>query len=842
MSLSIAARIARREMRGGLKGFRVFLACLALGVAAIAAVGSVREGIEDALKREGATLLGGDADIELTYRFASEEELNWMRQVSLSQSEIVQFRSMAVVGSGLEAERALTEIKAIDDAYPLIGQVGLVDGVSFATAMAGQGGLPGAVMDRLLVDRLGLDRGSIFQLGETSFVLGGIIAREPDNAGAFALAPRTIVRTVDLAESGLLKPGTLFETHYRLLLPPNPDFPKLSVEAGDQIEGAMRWRDRRNAAGGTRRFLDRLATFLVLVGLAGLVIGGVGVSSAVRAYLDEKIPVIATLKSVGAEGRVIFQVYLIQVGALAMLGILIGLAIGATLPFLATPFLASILPVAPENKLQVMALAQAALYGALTAAIFALWPLARTERIRAATLFRDAAFGLSGAPSARYVAVISVLLAALIGTAALFTDSARLVIWSAFGLAGAFLLLVLAGSLLKRLAGRVAQASLLRGRIALRHALGAIGGPGTEAATVVVSLGLGLSVLAAIGQIDRNLKSAISQELPDLAPSFFFVDIQTDQLEGFRARLDSDPAVSRVDEAPMLRGLITHINGQPAIEVAGRHWVLRGDRGITYSDFPPENSEVTKGEWWPEDYDGPPQISFGSTEAEEMGLKLGDMMTVNVLGRDITGEITSFRSVDFSNAGMGFVLSMNPAALRGAPHSHIATVYASQEAEGPLLRDLATAYPNITAIGVRDAIGRVTAVLESVAGAITYGALASLLTGGIVLVGAAAASERSRRYEAAILKALGASRAHILMNFSLRSLIMGLAAGLVAIGAGALAGWAVISWLMELEYQFFFGSALMVILAGIVLTMGAGLFFSLRALSTRPAQTLRSRE
>jgi putative ABC transport system permease protein len=158
------------------------------------------------------------------------------------------------------------------------------------------------------------------------------------------------------------------------------------------------------------------------------------------------------------------------------------------------------------------------------------------------------------------------------------------------------------------------------------------------------------------------------------------------------------------------------------------------------------------------------------------------------------------------------------------------------------LRDLATAYPNITAIGVRDAIGRVTAVLESVAGAITYGALASLLTGGIVLVGAAAASERSRRYEAAILKALGASRAHILMNFSLRSLIMGLAAGLVAIGAGALAGWAVISWLMELEYQFFFGSALMVILAGIVLTMGAGLFFSLRALSTRPAQTLRSRE
>lgn len=842
MSFGIAARIARREMRGGLRGFRVFLACLALGVAAIAAVGSVREGIEDALKREGATLLGGDADIELTYRFASEQERDWMQSVSLAQSEVVQFRSMVVVGTGLEAERALTEIKAIDQAYPLVGQVGLVDNVAFADAMDGKDGLPGAVMDRMLADRLGLVPGAVFSLGETPFVLGGIIAREPDNAGAFALAPRTIVRTEDLSGSGLLQPGTLFETHYRLLLPPNPDFAQVSRDAKKEIDGAMRWRDRRNAAGGTRQFLDRLATFLVLVGLAGLVIGGVGVSSAVRAYLDEKISVIATLKSLGAEGRVIFQVYLIQVGCLALIGIMIGLTLGAALPFLAAPFLASILPVTPDNNIQIVALAQAALYGALTAAIFALWPLARTERIRAATLFRDAAFGLSGTPAPRYVAVIVLLLAALVSTAAVFTDSTKLVIWATVGLAGAFLLLVLAGSLLKRLAGRLAKASILQGRVALRHALGAIGGPGTEAATVVVSLGLGLSVLAAIGQIDRNLKSAISQELPDLAPSFFFVDIQTDQLEGFRARLDSDPAVSRVDEAPMLRGLITQINGKPAIEVAGRHWVLRGDRGITYSDQPPENSEVTKGEWWPENYDGPPQISFGATEAEEMGLKLGDQMTVNVLGRDITGEITSFRSVDFSNAGMGFVLSMNPAALRGAPHSHIATVYASQEAEGPLLRDLATAYPNITAIGVRDAIGRVTAVLESVAGAITYGAMASLLTGGIVLIGAAAASERARRYESAILKALGASRAHILLNFSLRSLVMGMAAGLVAIGAGALAGWAVISWLMELDYQFYVGSALIVILAGIALTMGAGLFFSLRALSTRPAQTLRSRE
>ncbi|WP_157937751.1 ABC transporter permease, partial [Oceaniglobus roseus] len=382
----------------------------------------------------------------------------------------------------------------------------------------------------------------------------------------------------------------------------------------------------------------------------------------------------------------------------------------------------------------------------------------------------------------------------------------------------------------------------LHGHSALRLALGSVGGPGGEAASVVLSLGLGLTVLAAVGQIDSNLRNAIARDLPDVAPAYFMVDIQPDQIDGFRQRLAETPGVSKVRSAPMMRGVITKINGRDAMEVAGDHWVVRGDRGLTYAAEPPPDTKVTAGEWWPKDYDGPPQVSFAQEEADEIGLKLGDTITVNVLGRDITAEITSFRAVDFSTAGIGFVMTMDPAALRGAPHTFISTIYATPESEAGILRDIATAYPNITAIRVRDAIDRVTVVLGGIAAAITYGALATLITGAVVLIGAAAAGERARTYEAAVLKTLGAERRTILASFALRSAMLGAAAGIVAIVAGGLAGWGVSRFVMETSFRFEPVSALLIVAGGVLLTLLAGLGFAWRPLAARPARVLRGAE
>lgn len=842
MSLAIAARIAKRELRGGLRGFRIFLACLILGVAAIAAVGSVREAISAGLELEGATILGGDAEIELTYRFAEDSERAWIVQNAEASNEIIDFRSMAVFGTGDATERALTQVKAVDDAYPLYGAVELSPAMPFEAALAGENDRPGAVMDPILSERLGMTIGDVFRLGSNEFVLMAHLIDEPDAAtGGFGLGPRTIIASPGLEGSGLIQPGTLFETEYKMRLPEDADLDALRAAAETEFNGG-RWRDRRNGAPGVQEFVDRLSSFLVLVGLAGLAVGGVGISAAVSAYLERKTAVIATLKTLGAETRTIFQTYLLQIGALTVVGLVMGLALGAAIPLLLAPLLESRLPVPAAFALHPGPLAEAALYGTLAALIFTLWPLARVEEVRAATLFRDGALSTKSRPRLLWVAVTAILFVLLVSAAAYFSELWQVTLGAAGGLLAAFALLVLAARLARVLARFLAARRALRGRSALRLALGSVGGPGSEAVSVVLSLGLGLTVLAAVGQIDSNLRGAIARDLPEVAPAFFMVDIQPDQIEPLTESLTARPAVSNVESAPMLRGIITEINGRPAAETGGDHWVLQGDRGVTYSDRPVEGTNITHGEWWPEGYDGPPQISFATEEALELGLKLGDAITVNILGRDITAEVTSFREVDFSTAGIGFILSMNPGALRGAPHSFISTIYAEPDDEAAILRDVSNAYANITAIRVKDAIDRVSEVLEGIAAAITYGALATLVTGGIVLIGAAAAGIHARTYEAAILKTVGASRATILKSFATRSAMLGAAAGLVAILAGALAGWAVMHFVMELDYRFEPLSALMIVVGGVVATLVTGLAFAWGPLAARPARVLRARE
>jgi putative ABC transport system permease protein len=837
--MSLALSIARRELRGGLKGFRVFLACLALGVAAIAAVGTLRAGIQQGLSEQGAVILGGDAEMRFAYRTADAEERAYMERIATRVSEVYDFRSMVLT----EDDQALTQIKAVDSAWPLTGSAGLDPAIPVAEALGPQNGLPGAIMDPVLMDRLDLAIGDSFRLGTQEFRLTAALTREPDNASTgITLGPRTVIRSQDLANSGLLAAGSMYETRYRLLLPPGADLAALKAQAETQFrEKGLRWTDSRNAAPGIETFVDRIGSFLVLVGLAGLAVGGVGISAAIRSYLDGKTETIATLKTLGATGGLIFRSYLWQTALLAGLGIVLGVALGAVVPVLAAPLIEASLPFPADIRLAPMALVEAAFYGALSALIFTLLPLARTESIRPAALYRGGD-GTRAWPRRRYLAALLGLSLALVGSATWLSGIPELALGAAGGIIGALLILALAAWILRRAARRTARSRLTRGRPALRAALAAIGAPRSDATPVVLSLGLGLSVLAAVGQIDWNLRSAIATDLPTRAPAFFFIDIQPDQIGPFLTRVTEDPSVSDVETAPMLRGMVTQINGRPAREVAGNHWVVRGDRGITYAATPGEKTRITAGAFWAEDYTGEPQISFAAEEAAEMGLKLGDTMTVNILGRDITGKITSFREVDFSNAGIGFIMTMNPAALTGAPHTHIATVYAPPEAEAAILRDVTKTWPNITAIRIREAVDRVTEALSAIATATAWAAAGTLLTGFVVLVGAAAAGERARIYESAILKTIGATRRRILVSFALRSALMGGAAGVVAVVAGGVAGWGVMTFVMDSAYRFEPLSALGIVLGGIIATLVAGLMFALRPLSVRPARTLRAQD
>lgn len=835
---ALALRLALRELRGGLAGFGVLIACLALGVASIAAVGSVRAAIEAGIAGEASTLLGGDAEITFAYRFADDEELRWMREHAAALSETVDFRSLAASATG---ERALVQVAAVDDAYPLFGTVALAGGGGIAEALAVVDGRPGLVAERLLADRLGLRVGDPITLGTRIFRLSSIADAIPDGGGAIAFGPRVIVRLADLDGSGLLAEGALFDSEYRLRLAPDADLGGLEADAAARFaDRGLQWRDRRDGAPGVSRFVDRLAAFLTLIGLAGLAVGGIGVAVAARAHIEARTPTIATLKTLGAEGWLVFSVYLVEVGLIALCGIALGVGLGAALPLLAAPLAEGRLPVPAAFGLYPVPLAEAALYGLLTALAFTLLPLARVLAVRPAALYRD--HNAPGRPRATALAATLGAALALVGSAAYLSGAPWLAVAVAGGLVAALVLLAMAARGLVALAKRTGNGPMVRGRPALRWALAALGAPGGDAVPAVLALGLGLGVLAAIGQVDANLRRLVARDLPARAPAFFFVDIQDDQLAGFRDAAAEIPGVGQIESAPMLRGVLTRINGRPAREVAGPHWVLNGDRGVSFAATPPPGTTLSEGSWWPEDYAGPPLVSFAAEEARELGLKLGDRLTVNILGRDIEATIASLREVHFESMGIGFVMIMNPAALAGAPHTSIATVDATPAAEGPLVRVVAGNWPNITAIPVREGIARVAALLDGIAAAARWAALATLSTGLVVLVGAAAAGERRRVVEVAVLKTLGATRRRILASLALRAALTGTAAGAVAIVAGCAAGWAVTRFLLGAAYAPALWSALGIVAGGALVSLLAGLAFALRPLGARPARVLRARE
>ena len=851
MSFALAFRFALREMRGGLAGFRVFLACLALGVAAVAAVGSVKTAIESGLSDKGREILGGDAELRLTYRRADPAELSEVRAVADQVSEIVDFRSMAVATSRIsgEVERGLTQVKGVDAAYPLYGEVGLSPAMPLAEALAPRNGVYGLVMQQVLIDRIGLELGDEVRLGLGRYELRAALDVEPDGVGGgFGLGPRIIVLTEALNESGLLGEGSFYESALRLQLPADEDLDLLRERFADDAEAfGWRWRDKRNGAPGVQRFVERIAAFLILVGLAALAVGGVGISSAVRSYLSEKTETIATLKTIGATGRGIFYVYLIQIGLLTVLGVALGLALGGGLPALVGPLFAGVLPLPVLFGLYAEPLAEAAIYGVLTALLFALWPLARTKEVRAAALFRDMAAPSRGLPPLADLAMIGAVLAALVAAALWFSGAWLLAAWFMAGVAGALATLWVVSKLVAWAAARAARSTLPRGRPALRLALAAIGGPGGETTGAALSLGLGLTVLAAIGQIDFNMRSIISDQLPEDAPAFFFVDIQNNQLDGFLDEAKAQNGVGDIATAPMLRGVITALDGVPVAEAKdqvdpGARWVLEGDRGVSYAALPPPGAVITEGEWWAADYAGPPLVSFSAEEGAELGLAIGDTISVNILGRDMTATVANFREIDWRGMGINFLMILDPGTMAGAPHTHIATVHAEAATEAPLLRAVGGAFPNVTAIRVRDAIDRVSAGLGDLALASRWGAGAVLITGLVVLIGAAAAGERRRAYEAAILKTLGASRKRILGSFALRAGLVGAAAGVVAIGFGAGAAWAVITYVMESDFRFDAVSALAVVVGGALASLLAGLSFAWSSLAARPAQVLRARE
>jgi putative ABC transport system permease protein len=838
-------RFAWRELRGGLHGFYVFVTCIALGSMAIAGVGSVAASLAAGLARQGQVILGGDLSFTLIQREAKPDELAFLQSCG-QVSSAATMRAMARDPGG---EATLVEMKAVDAAYPLFGQVVLDPPGPLSAALAQRDGAFGAVADPTLMTRLAIKPGARVTIGNATFEIRTALSNEPDQlAGGIGFGPRLMVSEAGLRATGLLQPGSLVRWHYRLRLPANDTTDAAANVVMAQARARFPqagWdiRSRSKASPQLERNVERFTQFLTIVGLTALLIGGVGVGNAVKSHLDRRRDTIATMKALGATGSRVFAVYLTQVLLLAAVGGMIGMALGAALPYLVNWSLGAIIPLPIEPAVHASELALALVYGLLTALAFALWPLGRAHDVPVGALFRDTVAPQPRLPRKIYLALTGAAVAALATLAVLLAYDQRVAVIYVGTAAVVFLLLRLVAALLMFLARHAPHAR----STSLRMAVANIHRPGALTPTIVLSLGLGIALLVTVIEIDGNLRRQFSAELPAKAPSFYFLDIPSDQAERFDAFVRAQAPVAKLEEVPMLRGRIVSAHGTPAEDLKPSDdaaWVLQSDRGITYATKVPEGSRLVEGQWWKPDYDGPPLVSFEKKIADGLGLKLGDPVTINVLGRNITARIANMRTVDWQSLSINFVMVFSPNAFRGAPHTHLATLtypnggMAAQE--GAVIGAVAKAFPMVTTVRVKEALEAIGAIVANLVLAINGASAITLLAAALVLGGALAAGHRHRVYDAVILKTLGATRARLVGAYAIEYLLLGSATAVFGVLSGSLAGWLIVSDLMHLRFSWLPWPALAAALGAVAATVALGLIGTFSALGQKPASVLRN--
>jgi putative ABC transport system permease protein len=842
LSLPLALSIALRELRAGAGGLAIFVICIALGVMAVAAIGSLSASFDEALARQGRLLVGGDLSFERVHRRASEEE----RAALVEQGQVTESASLRAMSRIPGGKSALIEVKAVDPAYPLYGDVVIAK-------PEGGGAIwrePGVIVaEQSLLERLNIGIGDALSIGDATVTVGGILGTQPDRlADRLAYGPRVLMSLETLDRTGLIQPGSLIRWIYRLKLPEPKGNDKTALNTARFTmearfpEGGFAINDWTDPAPSVRREVKRFTQFISLVGLAALLLGGIGVANAIGSYMAKKRGVIATFKTLGASSRLVLAVYLIQALMLAGLGIVMGLALGAATPALLAATYGEALPIELAVEPHPLSLLTAAGAGLLTMLLFVLLPLGRATVVPPAVLMRAHLTDENEKPPLAFIVTAAASGLALFALAIAASEERVITSSISAGIVAGFLLLLGFGWLLQRFAARFRRSQ----PPSLALALASIAGPGSIARQVAVSLGLGLGFLVAIALIERSLMAEFQNNIQADAPAYYFLDIDAKDLAAFRDTAKAVEPNAKLADAPMLRGRIVAINGVPAEKVKAEpdsRWVLASDRGLTYTDTLPEGSTIVEGEWWAPGYSGPPLVSFDADTGPGLGLKLGDTLTVNVLGRNVEARIANFRKIDWESLAINFVMVFSPNTLVGAPHRVLVTLEypkgTTSEGEAKLIQSLADRFPLVTAIKVGDIVEAAKDLLNKVMTAIRMTAGVTLLIGALVLAGAVAATQQRRKYQAVLYKTLGATRGRVVRAELLEFAILGAAVAAFALAVGVITAWALCRFAFEVPFVFSGVAASETVLLALALVLGVGAVATWRVLSAKAAPYLR---
>jgi putative ABC transport system permease protein len=826
--------IARRDLSARFRGLRLLLACLFLGVGALAAIGTLTGAIEQELASRGRSILGGDLEVAVWQRAASAQERAVFAALGKTSGGL-RMQAMARV----DDLAAPVELKAVEPNWPLVGRLALKDGRQVGAPPPGTAWLADGA-----AERLGAAPGSAIRIGTATLTVGGIIADEPDRLGeGFTLGPVVIVDAAFPAQAGLTAPGAMYRSKYRIALPAARD----PQAAADGLKAAFpsagfEIRTRDKAAPGAERFVGRMGDFLVLVGLAALVIAGIGIGGGVSSYLEARRTSVATFKVLGATSGDIARIYLLQIAAAALVGSAAGLIAGVLVTPLLGAALGSLLPVAPGLVIDPGALVRAVLYGLLVALVFAAPPLLAARHFPAMALMRARV-----SPLARRWrdAVLPVALG-MGGIAALALATARQPMLALWFLGGALGLLILLGALglgIRRLAAYLPRPE----RPLLRLALANLHRPGAQTGALVTALGFGLSAFVMLAAIQTSLDANIAARVPQRAPDYFVLDIPRERVGEFREAVAQVAPLARVRTVPALRGAILAYGPAGRMtrvadlkQIPDEAWPLRGERGLTYSEDVPEGNVVTKGAWWPRGHAGEPLISIDEKLAEALDLHIGDELTIGLLGVERTARIASLRRIDWDSMGFNYVLVFSPNAIADAPHNMAATIdLPKDQPRGELLRALVRAFPASSVIEVGGILSQARDLLRQVSLAILSAASVAVLAGIAVLLGAIAAARASRLYDNVILRVLGASRGQLLALQLAEYALLGLLLAGVALALGSALAWLVVVRLFAFDWLPDWGQVLGVLALGLALVVGFALAGSLPLLRAKPAQALR---
>lgn len=841
------ARLAARDLRGGFQGLRIFLACIAVGVAAIVAVHSLARALEDGLARDGRVILGGDAAFSLIHRELAPEERAFLARGG-TLSDVATSRAMARSASG---DATLVDLKAVDGSWPALGAATFDPPLSPREVFAGSGDSYGAAVEDALLDRLGMRLGDAFDLGALHLIARARIVSEPDRLGTgIGFGARVLISLEALRASGLVQPGSLIRWTTRVQMG-SAAAPVAGGAVDALVAGAKStfpqagWeaRSRANVSPDLSRNLDRFEEFLSLVGLVSLVVGGVGVANAAQGFLERKRGSLAILKALGASGMDVVTLAAMEFLAVSAVGVGIGLVVGAATPFLVAFLFGALLPYPLAPAIYPSELALGALYGWLTALAFSLAPLGRAHDLPVSALFRDLIDEGRARTRARYLVAALLAAAGLAGLAIVTSPQRSVAITVVVATAVALLALRLLASGAMALARRAPHPRSVEFRLALAN----LHRPGAATPSVVISLGLGLAVLVALTLVDVNLRGQLHPAADGSTPNFYFLDVRSAQADAFRAFLQREAPGAEINEVPMMRGRIVRIGDVAAVDFKApesAQWALEGDRGVTFADGLPNGSSLAEGEWWPKDYAGPPLVSLESDIAKGLRLKVGDTLTVNVLGRDVTARIANIRKVNWRSFAINFVLVFSPSTFKGAPHSLLVSAAMGPKAgaaeEVALLRATAQDFPTVSSVRVREALDAVEALVGKLAMAIRAASGVALATSVLVLAGALSAVRRARIADAVILKILGATRGRLIAILLIEYATLGAATAVFGVGAGALAAYVVVAHVMGFAFVFEAGPALFAALAGLALTVTLGMVGAWRILGLKPAAFLRA--